>query len=82
MALEIVFTPDSWPRSLEKLAARVIEQAGVLQIGSTNEASFIKIKKFADQFISADSHAEDVTGYEAELTVVMDEVKVSRWEAI
>ena len=65
-------------RSLEKLAAKIMEQAGVLEIGSPKEASFIRIKKFADQFFKADSHEEDIRVYEAELTIIMDEVKVRR----
>ena len=50
----------------------------MLEIGSPKETSFIKIKKFADQFLNADSYEEDVKAYEAELTVVMDELKVCR----
>ena len=53
-----------------------MEQSGVLEIGSSKEASLIRIKKFADRFLNADSHEEDIKAYEAELTVIMDEVKV------
>ena len=69
-------------RSLEKLAAKVMEQAGVLKIGPPGEAGFARIKKFADQFLNADSQARDIKAYETELTVVMDEIKVCNLEVI
>ena len=48
----------------------------MLEIGSPKEASFIRIKKFADRFLNADSREEDIKAYEMELTVIMDEVNV------
>ena len=63
-----------------------MEEAGVLEIESPKEPNFVRIKKFADQFLNGDSHEEDIKAYEAELTVIMGELKVCRpkilWEEL
>ena len=64
------------PSALEKLAARIMEQAGVIQEGSLKEGPLSKIRGFTNRFLNADSVADDIAAYRRELDAITNDVRV------
>jgi len=65
-----------YPRALEKLAARIMEQAGVVEKEVPKEGPLNKIRVFADLFLNADSAADDIASYKRELDAAINDVQV------
>jgi len=63
-------------RALQKLAAIIMSQAGVVQMKSPNEVALNRIKKFANRFLNADSGADDIAKYKRELDAIINDVQV------
>jgi len=63
-------------RALEQLAARIMEQSGVVQKESPEEGVLNRIKKFANQFLNANSDGDDIVEYGRELNTILNDVQV------
>ena len=63
-------------RALEKLAARIMEKAGVVQMESPKEVRLNRIKDFANRFLNADSDVDDIAKYKDELDAIINGVQV------
>ena len=63
-------------RALEQLAARIMEQSGVVQKESPEEGALNRIKKFANRFLNANSDVDDIVEYGRELNTILNDVQV------
>jgi hypothetical protein len=53
-----------------------MEQSGMLEKGAPTDTRFVRIKHFINQFINANSEAQNITDCTAKLAAVMDEFQV------
>ena len=69
-------------RTLERLAAKVMEQAGVSLNLSSTDGRIAKIKAFMIRARNADSDVEDMNGYKAEMDGAISELEVSKMRCL
>lgn len=68
---------NRWIRALKNLAAKVMEQVGLLGQDIPVDGLFLKIKAFTREFLNVNSAGQDIGDYKAQLIVVIDELQVS-----